>query len=664
MFTQERDYRKHMERQGRHDEWASRISATESSVAAARKQLDSQRRTLHEALGMAPIIGEKCFGLLAGALRDWQGSERDRRALASSLEENEKLTGSIRERIRTQMGALLPTDAGDNYFSSDIAGWVEDLEERNKIHERTNLSLAKADEESGKARARIERNAGRIREVYGNAELNPGEFAELSSLVSQVTSYREARQDLHGHAKVNEEALNFFKEHPDLIQKSSQDLEQMLRILKDPSEEIQAVYQKIGGLELELIKARRSTAVEEKRGTFEDRRAELHRQREQRLGKLGGWLLAAQIHDEVAAETVPEVHKRANRLLRKFTDGQCELILSDGKIMALQPGRSDAPAELETLSDGTRVQLFIAMRLAFVEKEEGASRMPLFFDEALANTDDHRATIVMKTLALIAAEDRQVFYFTSQADEAEKWRRELARSGITYGVFPLQPGGNPPAVAAAISPLQRVESPRAGELLKDYAARIGLAPTIDPWCRTLDEIPLACILDKAEDLRNFLEYGIETWGPLSRTGSLDSALSGGETAFEAASKRASFLLEVAQLWQRGRGRPLTRADLEKAGVTNTSSNKRLNQAWAYALECHHDAERLCDGLASGDFKVDGLGHGGLVKLRTYCQEQELIVPGTPLPDSDLRLQAAASTSRIGLPEIEARRLLQFFEEQN
>ena len=664
IFELEADYKKHLERQGRHEEWAPQISATEISVAAARDQLESERRALHEELGLAPIVGEKCFGLLARALRDWQGSERDRRGLASSLDENENSTESTRERIRTQMGALLPTDAGDDFFSSDVAGWVEDLDERNKIHETANQDLAKAEEEIGNAGAQIERNEGRIREIYDAAGLNAGEFAELGNLVSQVTSYREARRDLDGHAIMHEQAHDFFSEHADLAEKSSQDLEQKLLILMDPSEELQAVNQKIGGIELELDKARRSTAVEEKRRTFEDRRAELHRQREQRLGKLGGWLLAAQIHDEVAAETVPEVHKRADRLLRKFTDGQCELVLSDGKLMALQPGRGDAPVEPETLSDGTRVQLFIAMRLAFVEKEEGAYRMPLFFDEALANTDDHRAASVMKTLISIAADGRQVLYFTSQADEAAKWQRELETSDITHGIFPLEPGGNPPVVAAAIPPLQRIEAPRPDESIKDYAARIGLEPAVDPWCEVLDEIPLACILDDAKDLRNCLEYGIETWGPLSRSGSPDSALGGGEPAFEAVSKRAAFLLEVARLWQQGRGQPLARTDLENAGVTNTSAHKRLDHAWSYALECDLDAERLCNGLEAGELKVDGLGHGGLAKLRAYCEEHGLIMPGTPLPSPDLRLQAGAGAKRIGLNEPDARRMLEFFEARN
>ena len=77
--------------------------------------------------------------------------------------------------------------------------------------------------------------------------------------------------------------------------------------------------------------------------------------------------------------------------------------------------------ELTELSSATRVQLLLSVRLAFVETGETRYRLPLTLDETLANSDDVRASAIITTMASLA-EDRQIFYFTAQNDEVNKWK--------------------------------------------------------------------------------------------------------------------------------------------------------------------------------------------------------------------------------------------------
>ncbi len=97
------------------------------------------------------------------------------------------------------------------------------------------------------------------------------------------------------------------------------------------------------------------------------------------LASVAGMTLAEQVQSKVASESVPLVQRRAGELLKDFTRGTCELIVENGDVRALQPSEGTARFELEELSDGTRAQLFIAVRLAFVEQGEQGLQLPLFF---------------------------------------------------------------------------------------------------------------------------------------------------------------------------------------------------------------------------------------------------------------------------------------------
>ena len=67
---------------------------------------------------------------------------------------------------------------------------------------------------------------------------------------------------------------------------------------------------------------------------------------------------------------------------------------------------------LAGMSDGTQDQLYLALRLASLEKfiAEGEP-LPLLVDDALVNFDDARARAALKVLARLAA-TTQVIFFT------------------------------------------------------------------------------------------------------------------------------------------------------------------------------------------------------------------------------------------------------------
>jgi uncharacterized protein YhaN len=67
------------------------------------------------------------------------------------------------------------------------------------------------------------------------------------------------------------------------------------------------------------------------------------------------------------------------------------------------------------MSDGTRDQLFLALRLAAIELHvQSAEPLPLVLDDLLVNFDDERATATLQLL-LELSNEVQVLFFTHHA---------------------------------------------------------------------------------------------------------------------------------------------------------------------------------------------------------------------------------------------------------
>jgi energy-coupling factor transporter ATP-binding protein EcfA2 len=188
----------------------------------------------------------------------------------------------------------------------------------------------------------------------------------------------------------------------------------------------------------------------------------------------------------------PGVVKRASELFQAFT-GRYQLAYGGGRFLALDGRRRLA---LEELSDGTRVQLLLAVRLAFVELHESV-RLPIFLDEVLANADDDRADAIVHAVLQIAATGRQVFYFTAQADELDRWRR----AGLENPVVDLAVLRNLARAERAPLPgrdwtLPEVPEPQGRPLL-DYVRELG-APGPSIWADLDDQHPWLALVDGDE----------------------------------------------------------------------------------------------------------------------------------------------------------------------
>ncbi len=119
--------------------------------------------------------------------------------------------------------------------------------------------------------------------------------------------------------------------------------------------------------------------------------------------RLAGSLLRAGI-DRFRRQQQGPLLGRAGALFARLTEGRYDRLSveeTDGGqmvIVALRPDHTECPAE--RLSEGTRDQLFLALRLAAIESYAvRAEPLPFIADDLLVNFDDRRARAALRVLA-------------------------------------------------------------------------------------------------------------------------------------------------------------------------------------------------------------------------------------------------------------------------
>jgi len=115
-------------------------------------------------------------------------------------------------------------------------------------------------------------------------------------------------------------------------------------------------------------------------------------------------------------EHQPDLLRRAADHLRHITAGRYEHIemgdTGDESFYLSGPAATESRKVGQALSQGTREQVYLALRLAIIDHlDAGEERLPLFMDETLVNWDAWRRDRAFGLLERVA-EKRQVFVFT------------------------------------------------------------------------------------------------------------------------------------------------------------------------------------------------------------------------------------------------------------
>ncbi|HEY7892571.1 MAG TPA: AAA family ATPase [Solirubrobacteraceae bacterium] len=141
------------------------------------------------------------------------------------------------------------------------------------------------------------------------------------------------------------------------------------------------------------------------------------------LAERGAAILLRRAIDLHRERNTHPVLERAQELLGAFTDGALTRLLvhetAAGRPVILARRANGAELDVDSMSSGTRDQLYLALRLAALEHHLASrSALPLLLDDILVNSDETRTGSSLPVLAELAART-QVIMFTHHQHVAE-----------------------------------------------------------------------------------------------------------------------------------------------------------------------------------------------------------------------------------------------------
>lgn len=416
----------------------------------------------------------------------------------------------------------------------------------------------------------------------------------------------------------------------------------------------------LGSLEKDI--ARIEAAIERAQGGHDLQEATFAREaahtallemrQSQREAALGRMLLdrVAQQHE---LESRPLVLEKADEFFQLFTGHRYELKMAaqgqGGDRFLAVPEDSVQPLELAKLSDGTRAQLLLAVKLAFITAGELGARPPIFMDDSLTSADPERFAAVAASLGRLSHnEGRQVFYLTPNPSDAAAFQRALAGAGlpsahhIDLAAVRGAAGAADPALLDAANLPEDIMAPDPANMNAGEYAKALRVPRPDPWAKR-GALHVWYLADDDLDLvRRLIDGNAASWTRFRKTkDTLEAA--GIVTAAEAAEIEALGELWSAWLdgWRIGRSRPVTRQFLqESAAVT-----KAYTEPVAAVLEeCRWDGACLLEAIEGK--KVKGFRAQKLAQLRQELEDADLLDPRIRLTDDELITHTVERVSHL------------------
>lgn len=608
------------------------------------REIGRRRSELAGRLGLAPDADEAAVTWLCQRVHAWQSARRLARQkeaeLNAAAEQYTAAFAELERWIERYATAEVSTPA-------DVASALEGLRARGAAHEQARGKLDAAEARLRDASDEADRRRLECAALLARAALPEDADARLEELCGMRPAYVEARDRYLGAQQDTATATRRLHESAEfsdaVLAHPRHGVEAELKASRDAAAQFEEASDETARLEERLRAARERTDLQEALTHAAEAEADLRECRERDGAAVAGWVLKEYVERETRDRDRPPVFHRARSLFARITRGRYRLELSDASPTEFRAvdTATGAGCGLDELSRGTRVQLLLAVRVAFIETMETGAQLPLVLDEALANSDDQRAEAIIETVIELAREGRQAFFFTARRDEAERWNARLREAGVDHALVDLGEARRtarftelPPAPASTLW-LHAVPAP--GEM--DHAA-YGAAlkvPPLDPGSAGPDAVHLWYLVDDPALLYRLLSLGAETWGGLRMlVDAVGPGLLGedqvGYARLHGLARAMERLLETRRI---GRGRPVDRDALERCEAI---SDRFMDRVETLRRELQGHPERLLAAVdALPRFRDDALA-----SFREFLEREGYLDHREPLDDARVRAEVLAA----------------------
>ncbi|MDT8448926.1 MAG: AAA family ATPase [Wenzhouxiangellaceae bacterium] len=494
---------------------------------------------------------------------------------------------------------------------------------------------AQFDERAAGCKKRLRQLEGELRDletererILERASLNADDAALLADRVASLEAYRDLQHQIAGLKRNRNDHRAALADDVELLEiVETGDVARLDALADDvgrEASEADALAEDITRIEME-----RDQALQEHRlnGLLAERerlRVALEDALEAHRDAAAGRFLLERARTGHEQAERPPLLERARELLGRMTGGRHELDF-DGREFSAHDRETGNRHPLAELSTATRIQLLLALRLAWIERaERDGPELPVFLDEVLATTDPRRYRAVVEALQAIRAEGRQIIYLSSQPADAEAWRRYAGKpapavvelAGADGEAFEFAPAPEPVCPDPALPPA-------------DWAREAGIRP-IDPW-QPADRVALFHVgRDRLADLNRLRLLGIETLGTLRHARELGLELGIEAGAAETLDRRADGAEAWLARWRRGHRKPVDPMMLRESDAV---SDKFIDKVLALNERLGGDARALIEALREGD--VSGFFRKKTDELEQQFAEAGLLDEPTPPTDAEL-----------------------------
>ena len=547
------------------------------------------------------------------------------------LVEAEELRQAVTREFQTRLDEINQVLANYGLQAVDdtdtIREQVEQLAQRQQAHESATQVLETGETSLARIASEQAATQAAMTALFGRVGLAVEQTAQLHAWGEQRDAYDEAVRHRDQATGIHRQTTKALSEHPELLHLSAEELASRERQYREQADQLDTISETIGGIERAIQTARGGHDLETALANQVQAAAALREQRERDYDAVVGGLLARHIELQEQAEELPPILRRARELFAAITHGRYELQVQNGNpptFRAKETAR-DVGLALDELSSGTRLQLLLAARIAFVERQEQGIRVPLLLDETLGNSDERRAQEIIDAILEICRDGRQVFYFTAQQDEVAKWQQRLsACKDIEHRIIDL-------ATQRDFSESERLP-------IRDYAPRP--TPEVPPaddldWLAYGDRLRVAYpepggapggyhlwfLIDEPRALYKLLKHGINKWGQLQTLVSHGrvEGMAADSTLFRRAQAAARLVQTVLKYRQIGHGRNVDRRALQESGAVSATYIDRVEKL----AETHAgNAKAILKALA--EKAVTGFRANKLEELTEYLRSEKYL----------------------------------------
>ncbi len=639
-----------------------------------RQQLNSQRTALDRARSqlteIASAMGlsaeqrlETTFTLWSRTFQDWQqaGQDRERRQQRiERLKERHSSECELTKQLLDRHGVAL-----DSISSREVSRLVNQLAPKMRRHAELYNSVQARNRRISEVHSDISQLRQRIQAIFDQAGMRPDDETGLRLKVEQLTRWQAletervelSRKIVQLEKKlVNEPELLELSRHPNQDQ-----LEPMREQLVDLAEQRDDLNRRIAEIQTRHRDALERRELQSLGVELDAAQEALQAELERHLTAAAGRFLVEDVATAHRDEQEPALMERADQWLKRFTGHRYRLEFQSAQFLAADSQTGDLQTAAQ-LSTGTRAQLMLALRLAWIEQlETRFEPLPIFMDEALTTSDPDRYRAIVQATGELVRDGRQLFYMTAQSDEREAWQKWLGHGLKPHEIDMASLRTDQVQQLEFQMPEAALETPDlpdpTGQSPDAWARKAKIA-AIDPWQDAgnisvfhllRDDLPLAIRLINA---------GLSCLGPLESFLELVDTSSQSvpdwldDDQLQELARRSRATRVIIDQWQATRPRPVRRSDLVRSELL---SERFLPRVAELNAQLGGDPEALVQALGKG--QVSRFRSDTLEQLEAWLSAQGFF----PAADDGPRPSAAEISVASGLSPKRAGELQNWIE---